>query len=233
MAHRSRQPGTGSIAAKALMWFYRIQSCRLRATIRSFVARFEGGEASSVTLRRIFHVYHDVDIGMYSIGGCFRLGQMDRYTRIGRYCSIAQTARTHNRNHPLQRKSMHAFFFNSKLKYCEQDSISFTPLTIGNDVWIGHNAILLPHVRRIGDGAVLGAGAVVTEDVPPYAVVAGNPARILKYRFSPPVIASLLKEKWWEKPVDELMLNRREYFEDYENPSSLADGSRFRGMAGF
>jgi hypothetical protein len=69
-------------------------------------------------------------------------------------------------------------------------------ITIGNDVWIGNGAMILPGVE-IGDGAVVGAGAVVTKNVPPYAVVGGCPARLIRYRFSQDVISQLLAMQWW------------------------------------
>jgi acetyltransferase-like isoleucine patch superfamily enzyme len=68
---------------------------------------------------------------------------------------------------------------------------------IGNDVWVGMNVIILSGVT-VGDGAVIGAGAVVSKDVPPYAIVAGNPAKIVKTRFSPTEISRLLEIKWWD-----------------------------------
>ena len=77
------------------------------------------------------------------------------------------------------------------------------PLRIGSDVWIGSNACILRGLA-VGDGAVIGAGSVVTKDVPPYAVVVGNPARVLKYRFSEEVIARLLRLEWWNMP-DEVL----------------------------
>ena len=81
-------------------------------------------------------------------------------------------------------------------------------ITIGNDVWIGgYSFINASKVSSIGDGAMIGAGAVVLEDVPPYAVVVGAPARIMRYRFSPEVISALLELKWWEWSVDELDAN--------------------------
>jgi acetyltransferase-like isoleucine patch superfamily enzyme len=70
-------------------------------------------------------------------------------------------------------------------------------VTIGNDVWIGHRALVLPGVN-IGHGAVIGAGAVVTEDVPPYAIVGGVPAKVIRYRFSPDIISKLLAIQWWQ-----------------------------------
>jgi len=70
-------------------------------------------------------------------------------------------------------------------------------MIIGSDVWIGIETLLLPGIK-IGDRAVIGAGAVVTKDVPPYAVVGGNPAKVLKYRFPEDIIKELLKIKWWD-----------------------------------
>jgi acetyltransferase-like isoleucine patch superfamily enzyme len=148
---------------------------------------------------------------MYTHGGCFVPGKFDRFTTIGRYCSIAMTATAMNRNHPLGYKSTHAFFFNPKLKYCELDEISYTPLVIGSDVWIGHSAIIHPNVKSIGHGAVIGAGAVINKDIPPYAVVVGNPARIVRYRFSPEVIEELLSGCWWDKDIDELKSEMKEF----------------------
>ena len=91
-------------------------------------------------------------------------------------------------------QSTHAFFFNPYFKYCTEDNLESIPLTVGNDVWIGHNAIIMPNVKSIGDGAVIAAGSVVNKDIPAYAVVVGNPARIVRYRFSKEKIEELLYE---------------------------------------
>ena len=85
-----------------------------------------------------------------------------------------------------------------------------SPCVIGNDVWIGWNAILTPGVH-IGDGAIIGAGAVVTHDVPPYAIVGGVPARIIGMRFSKDIIDKLLTIKWWYWS-DEMIKANYEYF---------------------
>ncbi|MBR6646045.1 MAG: CatB-related O-acetyltransferase, partial [Clostridia bacterium] len=78
----------------------------------------------------------------------------------------------------------------------------FTETTIiGNDVWIGHSALILEGVK-IGDGAIVGAGAVVTKDVPPYSIVVGVPAKVIKYRFSENEIAKLSELKWWDQSVE-------------------------------
>jgi len=168
--------------------------------------RIEGGEFYGRTIRRIFKDYFAVDVGSYSHGACFVPGALDRHTTVGRYCSIAAGVRVMNRNHPLDFRSTHAFFFNPALGYIKKDPISYIPLDIGNDVWIGTNALIMPNCRKIADGAVVGAGAVVHTDIPPYAVVVGNPGRVVRYRFSQAKIAEILASKWWEKPVDALDL---------------------------
>lgn len=82
------------------------------------------------------------------------------------------------------------------------------PLTIGNDVWIGaYSFINCSRVTNIGDGAIIGAGAVVLEDVPPYAVVAGVPAKIKRYRFAPDLIETLLRVRWWDWSEEEINAN--------------------------
>jgi acetyltransferase-like isoleucine patch superfamily enzyme len=83
------------------------------------------------------------------------------------------------------------------------DAVTRGGVTIGNDVWIGARAIILSGVT-VGDGAVIGAGAVVPRDVPPYAVAAGNPARVLRFRFDDATIAALLALRWWEWPDDRI-----------------------------
>jgi len=75
---------------------------------------------------------------------------------------------------------------------------------IGNDVWIGQDATILPGVH-IGDGVIIGANAVVAKDIPPYAIVVGNPGRVIKYRFDNKTIKLLLKLKWWDLPKKDLI----------------------------
>lgn len=167
------------------------------------VNRFEGGEVHSPTLRRIFRRYHGVDIGAYTHGGCFVPHAFGRNTTIGRYTSIARTAFAATLDHPTQFKGMHGFFFNSNFGYTDH-AREYSPLAIGNDVWLGHNAVISSGVNVIGHGAVVGAGAVVFKDVPPYAVVVGNPGRVVRYRFSPDTIERLLAEAWWDRDIEDL-----------------------------
>ena len=174
-----------------------------RFLVRRAINRLEGGEIRSDTLREVFRRYHGVTVGAYTHGGCFVPHAFGRGTTIGRYTSIARTAFAATLDHPTDFKGMHGFFFNSNLGYTDHVR-DYSPLEIGSDVWLGHNAVISAGVHRIGDGAVVGAGAVVFKDVPPYAVVVGNPGRVVRYRFSPETIRSLLEERWWDKDIEEL-----------------------------
>lgn len=181
-----------------------------RSTARRLINRLEGGEIYSETLRDIFRRYHGVDVGAYTHGGCFVPHAFGPRTTIGRYSSIARTAFAATLDHPTQLKGMHGFFFNPNLGYTDHVR-EYSPLDIGSDVWLGHNSIISSSVARIGHGAVVGAGAVVFKDVPPYAVVVGNPGRVVRHRFDPETIAALLEERWWEHDLEELRPRRASF----------------------
>jgi virginiamycin A acetyltransferase len=200
-----------------LLRSYAFNKRQSRNLILRIIKRLEKGEFYSQTLRVIFKTYYNVEIGMYTHGGCFVPNAFDPFTKVGRYCSIAKGTMVFNRNHPTEFKSTHAFFFNSKLGYCNEDKIEYHPLTIGNDVWIGTDAKILANVKQIGDGAVVGANAVLNRDIPPYAIAIGNPARIAGYRFDKDIIEKLLESRWWEKSIEELIPNLSEYQQPYLN----------------
>ncbi len=166
-----------TLTAKLLYKLYALKIARLRRFILAIVPKLEGGEPRSKTLRQVFADYHHIKIGMYSHGGCFNTQLIGSFTEIGIYCSFASGVRIFNANHPLKFKSTHPFFFNPIFGYVDELKISRQGPSIGNDVWIGGNAIVLPNVKRIGDGAVIGAGTVAAKDVPDFAVMAGNPAK--------------------------------------------------------
>ena len=132
------------------------------------------------------------------------------YTRIGKFCAIAAAARLNALNHPMERVSQHKityrpneYFLSAKLDQEFRAQRMEKPVLIGNDVWVGHGAILLPGVT-IGSGAVIAAGAVVTRDVAAYAVVAGVPARFLRWRFPPEVARRIEALAWWDWDHDRL-----------------------------
>jgi phosphonate metabolism protein (transferase hexapeptide repeat family) len=125
------------------------------------------------------------------------------YTTIGKFCSIAAMTRINPGNHPMERASQSHFTYRASAYFAgEQDEDEFfawrraQPVVIAHDVWIGHGAIVLPG-RTIGIGAVIAAGAVVTKDVAPYAIVGGNPAHVIRPRFPSAIVDRLLQLAWW------------------------------------
>ena len=126
------------------------------------------------------------------------------YAMIGKFCSIAAMTRINPGNHPMQRASQAHFTYRASAYFPgEEDEHDFFAwrrahrVVIGHDVWIGHGAVVLPG-RRIGNGAVIAAGAVVTKDVGDYAVVAGNPARLVRQRFPAAIAERLRRLCWWD-----------------------------------
>ena len=131
-------------------------------------------------------------------------------TRVGNFSIIARNCVVGLGAHPTNTLSPHSIFYKRNRwkwhdDWCKDTGFreSDKPITIGNGVWIGMRCLILDGVT-IGDGAIVAAGAVVTKDVPPFAVVGGVPAKVLKYRFSPEVIERLLEIQWWNLPDEEI-----------------------------
>jgi hypothetical protein len=157
---------------------------------------------------------HEVELGDYS----YVVNDSDiAYAGIGKFCSIAAMTRINPGNHPMHRASQAHFTYRASAYFAgeddEQELFAWRRahrVTIGHDVWIGHGAIVLPG-RRIGDGAVIAAGAVVTKDVAPYAIVAGNPARLIRPRFPQEIAARLQALAWWDWPHGQLRAALRDF----------------------
>jgi acetyltransferase-like isoleucine patch superfamily enzyme len=152
------------------------------------------------------------DIGEYTYGkpNVLSWGEGAKL-KIGKFCSISKDVEILlGGNHRMDWVSTYPFMiFNEKWPNAVKikgHPRSKGDVIIGNDVWICRGAKILSGIN-IGDGAVIGAYAVVTKDVPPYAVVAGNPARIIKYRFTEDVINKLLKISWWDFQKEEIYKN--------------------------
>jgi acetyltransferase-like isoleucine patch superfamily enzyme len=153
-------------------------------------------EYDSLALRTHFARRWQVEVGLYSYG-CFDPWRVPRRTRIGRYCSIAKTARILDANHPVTALTTHPFLYEARFGVVPADRIDPPWLDIGDDVWISHNATITPGCKHIGRGAIIGAGAIVTRDVPAYAIMAGNPAVRLRDRFDADTIAAIEASHWW------------------------------------
>lgn len=145
-----------------------------------------------------------------SIGGYTYLGNhcIVNQTHVGKYCSVATNVKIGMGKHPISYMSTSPLFYAKnnpfKLSLVHEDKFNECEKTIiGSDVWIGFGAMIKDGIK-IGDGAIIGAGSMVTKDVLPYAVVAGVPAKIIKYRFSGEIIKNLLELKWWECDLSEI-----------------------------
>ena len=144
------------------------------------------------------------------IGKHARLCPPDKI-KIGDYCTIANDTMFNPVGHPINWLSVHPFQYWKKCDprlygdMVNENAIHHNEqpknIEIGNDVWIGERAVVMGGVN-IGDGAIVAFGAIVTKDVPPYAIVGGVPAKVLKYRFPQEIISELLELKWWDLPYD-------------------------------
>jgi virginiamycin A acetyltransferase len=173
----------------------------LRRLCIAALLRLEGGELYSGTLRQILASWHGVCVGAYSYGHCMIPTAFPSGVTVGRYVSVGPGVQVFLRNHPLDRLSQHPFFYLSRLGFVTEDTIPVGVLEIGHDAWIGASAIITSGCARIGIGAIVGAGAVVTRDVPDFAIVAGNPAKLIRSRFSTETCEAIIASRWWELSV--------------------------------
>lgn len=159
-------------------------------------------------------LYDGASLGYVTMGDFSYASTNSRITnaKIGKFVCIGPEVICGLGKHPSRNfVSVHPVFFSpnrqAQITFATQSHFEeIVPIQIGNDVWIGARALVLDGVN-IGDGAIVGAGAVVTRDVPPYAIVGGVPAKILRYRFEPDEIDFLLASKWWDRDIDWLREN--------------------------
>jgi acetyltransferase-like isoleucine patch superfamily enzyme len=161
-------------------------------------------------MNRYAQIGPDVTVGKYT--GVNESTYIGRAT-VGAFCALGARTAVNPFNHPTDWLSIHEFQYHPNSydwipEYKAMERLSRTPemlptASIGNDVWTGHNVNILSGVS-VGHGAVIAAGAVVTKDVPPYAIMAGVPAVILRLRFSEKIIERLVRSAWWDLELSQL-----------------------------
>lgn len=170
--------------------------------------RKEGGPAFSKTLRKYFHEKYNINIGYGTYGGCFNHNNnIPENVEFGNYCSIAGNLRIIRADHPKNYFTLHPLFYNPDMGFVKKDQLKRNKLMIGHDVWIGEWSVILPKVSKIGNGAIIGAGSIVTKNVEPYTIVGGNPAKRIGKRFSDETIEQIEQTQWWNWDKATLLKN--------------------------
>jgi acetyltransferase-like isoleucine patch superfamily enzyme len=173
---------------------------------------FDGVISDNVKMYEPYRIY-ETKIGKYTY---IQKNSQISKTIIGKFCSIGPNFLCGFGIHPTDGLSTSPMFYSK----CKQNGISISEedkieerkdIIIGNDVFIGANVTVLDGVK-IGNGAILGAGAIITKDVPPYAIVVGNPQKILRFRFTDDIIVALEKIKWWDFSENELVQVEKHFF---------------------
>lgn len=171
--------------------------------INSFDVHLNSINGHHIEISKGTHVSADSHIDSYTFIG---VNSLISKTIIGRYNSIASNVSIGQGEHPLDKVSTNIGFI--KFPY---ETLTIKQCLIENDVWVGVGVTIRRGVR-VGTGSVIGANSFVNKDVPPYAIVVGSPARIIKYRFTQKKINILLKSKWWEYDLEkaQVMVNALE-----------------------
>lgn len=141
----------------------------------------------------VVFINKDVEIGDYTY---INSGFLYPGVRVGKYCSMGHNICIGPGEHYINRISSYPILTRVLKENFEQEFPTVKPTVLGNDVWVGHGSVIMQGVK-VGDGAVIAAGAVVTKDVPDYTVVAGIPAREIKHRFNQETVQKLEKLQWW------------------------------------
>ncbi len=190
---------------KGIVWLISMMPSKLRSIAIKLIKKMEK-EYMSPILRAVWSEIYGIEVGIGSYG-CFEIGNFSKGDRIGNYCSVAQNVWHLNANHPMNHATMSPIFYQKAFAgNANAKDVDRTGLTIGHDVWIGRDVKILAGVTHIGNGAVIGAGSVVTKNIEQYTVVAGVPAKQIRKRFNEETIACLEESKWWTIAPNQLML---------------------------
>jgi len=183
----------------------------------------QGGEKTSQLLRDLTEFRYHVKVGLYSYGSCFdKSFNTGGKVVVGQYTSFGPNIRYYGANHPLNCVSMSPYFYQQKWADTVGGRVRDVErhvLSIGNDCWLGSGVIITCGCHSIGNGAVIGAGSVVTKNVAPYTIVAGNPAKEIRKRFSNEEIRKLELSKWYDLSPDILL----KHYDLYDSPMLFGD----------
>lgn len=198
----------------------------IKRILKNIIMKFKNktltiGKKVTIGIKSEFEGYNKIgenSIFEGSLGRCSYIGNNCRISGdIGRYCSIASHVKTVGGTHPVNDwVSTHPVFYSTDkqcgITYVNQDKFDekTEKAVLGNDVWIGSDVIIIDGVK-IGDGVIVGAGSLVIHDIPPYAIVGGVPARIIRKRFNEKTILKLEEIKWWNKN-EEWIINNADKF---------------------
>lgn len=213
----------------------RLHSWRHRSQIHPSCTLASRSEVVDSVMDAGAAVAHHGSVRRSTVGRYSSIGRYSKVcdARIGAFCSISWDCTIGAHKHPMANATTHHFPFTARFGGASLDrqqdlwrsntgsALPSAPrgryprpgkgTVIGNDVWVSANAVVLDGVR-VGDGAVIGAGAVVTEDVEPYSVVFGVPALVVRRKFSDDLCSALVQVKWWDWP-DELLIEHIELFQ--------------------
>jgi virginiamycin A acetyltransferase len=141
--------------------------------------------------------------------------------KIGKYCSIGHGVSIGPDNHHLNRVSTFPISSRALNKHNNCEFATPIPTIIKNDVWIGNNAIIMQGIS-VGNGAVIASGAVVTKDVPPYAIVGGVPASVIRYRFDYRIIKQIEASNWWNKDINWIAQNIANFQKEIKTQADIS-----------
>ncbi|CAG9432945.1 CatB-related O-acetyltransferase [Providencia alcalifaciens] len=184
-----------------LCWLTRAHT--LRKKHDGFYASIKSYASSDCKFSNNVRLYGKTQLGNVQVGShTYFAGTISSNAVIGKYCSIGPNTRIGGLGlHPTNYISTHPIFYSTKKQsgktFVKIDHfIEYKETIIGNDVWIGVNCVILDGIK-VGNGVIIAAGSIVTQDIPDYAIVGGVPARIIKYRYSESEILLLNRLKWW------------------------------------
>ncbi|WP_207715004.1 CatB-related O-acetyltransferase [Clostridium estertheticum] len=194
-----------------LLCFKIIKYNKVKIALFKIIRRLDDDKHSNLIF--LLKKYYNIEVGIYSYG-CHKIdGTIESGSIIGRFCSFAPGVRIGGLNHPTKWITTHPILYNGKYNFFDDKTVKAKSVIIEDDVWIGFDAIILGGVK-IGKGAIVGAGSVVTKNVLPYSIVAGNPAKVIKFRFSNEEIDSLLKIDWCCWGQSKIV----KYIDDFKKP---------------